>query len=171
MQHFHWPQEVLCGDILDFVPESPLEVDHKIFVRSLKRRVPPRGASPGFGGCTCEHFRVVLVWTFGTCCSRPLQVWPVWQSQITAVFMGARVTALQKPDGGVIDELVARILAIFEVKCVPFQDTLSIRAGTDCVGPFSRCHQFGPRRHHSECGWHWRTRLRHESCCGMVPRP
>ena len=65
--------------------------------------------------------------------------------------MGARLTALTKPDGGVrgiatgcsLRRLVARTLAkqfmaVFESECAPFQYALSTRAGTDCVGHMLR---------------------------------
>ena len=65
--------------------------------------------------------------------------------------MGARLTALAKPDGGVrriatgtsVRRLAARTLAkhftkVFEAEIAPFQDALSTRAGTDCVGHMLR---------------------------------
>ena len=65
--------------------------------------------------------------------------------------MGARLTALSKPLGGVrgiatgstIRRLVARTVAKqfmeeFEAECAPFQYALSTRAGTDCVGHLLR---------------------------------
>ena len=71
--------------------------------------------------------------------------------EIADVLMGARLTALTKPDGGVrgiatgssLRQLVARILArqfmgAFEKECAPFQYALSTRAGTDCVGHLLR---------------------------------
>ena len=72
-------------------------------------------------------------------------------SDVTEALMGAGLTALAKPDGGVrgiatgssLRRLVARILARqfmqeFESECAPFQYALSTRAGTDCVGHFLR---------------------------------
>ena len=71
--------------------------------------------------------------------------------KIAEVLMGARLTALTKPDGRVrgiatgssLRRLVARILArqfmgAFEKECAPFQYALSTRAGTDCVGHLLR---------------------------------
>ena len=65
--------------------------------------------------------------------------------------MGCRLTALNKPDGGVRviatgcspRQLVARTLAkqfcyVFEADCSPFQHALSTRAGTDCICHMSR---------------------------------
>ena len=70
---------------------------------------------------------------------------------ITEALMGARLTALTKPDGGVrgiatgcsLRRLLARKLAkqfceVFEAECTPFQCALSTRAGTDCVGHMLR---------------------------------
>ena len=70
---------------------------------------------------------------------------------IRNALMGARLTALSKPLGGVrgiatastIRRLVARTLAKqfmeeFEAECAPFQYALSTRAGTDCVGHLVR---------------------------------
>ena len=65
--------------------------------------------------------------------------------------MSARLTALNKLDGGVrgiatgcsLRRLVARTLAkqfgsAFEAECAPFQYALSTRAGTVCVGQMLR---------------------------------
>ena len=68
-------------------------------------------------------------------------------ANIKSALIGARLTALSKPLGGVrgiatgstIRRLVARTLAKqfmdeFEAECAPFQYALSTRAGADCVG-------------------------------------
>ena len=39
-------------------PESPVQIDRKIFLQSLK--TAPKGSSPGPGGYTYEHLRVLL---------------------------------------------------------------------------------------------------------------
>ena len=72
-------------------------------------------------------------------------------SEVVPAIMGARLTALAKPDGGVrgsatgssVRRLVARTLAkqltkVFELECAPFQYALSTRAGTDCIGHMVR---------------------------------
>ena len=72
-------------------------------------------------------------------------------AEIREALMGARLTALLKPNGGVrgietgctVRRLVARTLAkqfvkAFEAECAPFQYALSTRAGTDCVGHMLR---------------------------------
>ena len=81
--------------------------------------------------------------------------------------MGARLTALTKPNGGVrgiatgctVRRLVARTLVkqfmkVFEAECAPFQYALSTRAGTDCVGHLLRVAtvafgNVGEARHHA----------------------
>ena len=73
--------------------------------------------------------------------------------------MGARLTALAKPDGGgrriatgtSVRRLAARTLAkqftkVFEAEIAPFQDALSTRAGTDCVGHMLRAATAGDLR-------------------------
>ena len=55
------PQEVqrpIPREVLEFEPATPLVVDRKMFLKSLKSA--PRGASPGPGGCTYEHLRILL---------------------------------------------------------------------------------------------------------------
>ena len=132
------PQEVLrriLGAVLDFVPESPPEVDRKIFLKNLKSA--PREASPGPGGCTYEHLRVVLddpdtldLLSEGVTSLAQASV----PEEITVALLGARLTALAKSDGGVrgiatgssLKRLVARTLAKqfaseFQAECAPFQ--------------------------------------------------
>ena len=72
-------------------------------------------------------------------------------AQVATALMGARLTGVAKPDGGVrglatgrtFRRLVARNLAkqfvkVFEAECSPFQYALSTMAGTDCVGDMLR---------------------------------
>ena len=44
--------------VVDFVPESPLQLDAKIFAKCL--RTAPSGNAPGPRGCTNEMLRVCL---------------------------------------------------------------------------------------------------------------
>ena len=53
VQHRELPREVL-----EFVPERPVDLDRKTFFDSL--RSAPRGSSAGPGGCTCEHLKLML---------------------------------------------------------------------------------------------------------------
>ena len=54
------PQQVqrpIPRNVLEYQPDVPLQVDRN-FIKSLKSA--PKGASPGPGGCTYEHLRVLL---------------------------------------------------------------------------------------------------------------
>ena len=142
----------LPREVLEFVPERPVDLDRKTFFDSL--RSAPLGSSAGLGGCTYEHLKLMLDDTdsqellLATCSL-------LAQGKVPAVIgtalMGARLTALTKPNGGVVGiatgctvrRLVARTLAkqfmkVFEAECAPFQYALSARAGTDCVGHLLR---------------------------------
>ena len=145
------PQEVqraIPRAVVEWEPESPVQIDMKIFLQSL--RTAPKGFSPRPGGFTCEHLRVLLdvVATFDLLLEAASSLaqanLPV---EIATALTGAHLTALTKPDGGVrgiatgcsLRRLVARTLAKqfakdFETECAPFQCALSTRAGTDCVG-------------------------------------
>ena len=136
------PQQVirpLTQEVLNFEPEVPVHM----FLTSLKSA--PRGSSPGPGGCTYEHSMELL---FAACTSLAQSRVP---SEVVPAIMGARLTALAKPDGGVrgiatgssVRRLVARTLAkqftkVFQSECAPFQYALSTRAGTDCIGHMVR---------------------------------
>ena len=55
------PQEVqrdIPREVLESHPDVPVQLDQKIFMNSLKSA--PRGSSPGPGGWTYEHMRVLL---------------------------------------------------------------------------------------------------------------
>ena len=55
------PQEVqraIPRAVMEWEPESPVQIDRKIFMKSLK--TAPKGSSPGPGGYTYEHLRVLL---------------------------------------------------------------------------------------------------------------
>ena len=123
-----------------FEPESLVTVDRKIFSKCLKSA--PRGASPRPGGCTYEHLKTLLDDTdtmellFEAITSLARANVPV---EIAEVLVGARLTPLTKPDGGVrgiaTGSSLRRLVAISRLKrSVPFQYALSTRAGTDCVG-------------------------------------
>ena len=124
------------------VPEEILELDRSKVLANL--RSAPRGSSPGPG--TYEHLKILLddkdtTELLMSACERLAQgKIPV---DIRNALMGARLTALAKPLGGVrgiatgstIRRLVARTLAKQfmedEAECAPFQYALSTRAGTD----------------------------------------
>ena len=55
------PQQVqrpIPRNVLECQPDVPLQLDRNISIKSLKSA--PKGASPGPGGCTCEHLLVLL---------------------------------------------------------------------------------------------------------------
>ena len=122
-------------------------LDRKILLSSLKSS--PRGSSPGPGGCTCEHWKVLLEDsnTFDLLIEALNSLAQAAVPRvITDVLMSARLTAIAKKDGGVrgiatgttLRRVVGRTLAKqfmkdFEDECSPFQYALSTRAGTDCV--------------------------------------
>ena len=144
------PQEVqrpIPREVLEFEPATPLVVDRKMFLKSLKSA--PRGAYPGPGGCTYEHLRILLddldtfELLFDAATSLAQASVP---PDIAPALVSAHLTALTKPDGRVraiatgccLRRLVARTLAkqfasVFEDECAPFQYALSTRAGTVCV--------------------------------------
>ena len=149
------PQEIqreLPEHVRGFVPESLLALDRDAFMKSLK--TSPRGSSPGPGGCTYEHLKVLLDETdifellFDAVTSLAQARVP---ASISKALTSARLTAVTKKDGGVrgiatgcsLRRLTARTLAKqfakeFEKECAPFQYALSTRAGTDCVGHLLR---------------------------------
>ena len=149
------PQEVvreLPEHVRAFTPETPLVFNKEILLKSLK--TSPRGSSPGPGGCTYEHLKVLMddVDTFNLLHEA---VTSLAQGRVPAsiskALTMARLTAVTKKDGGVrgiatgcsLRRLTARTLAKqfakdFESECAPFQFALSTRAGTDCVGHLLR---------------------------------
>ena len=145
-------QSAIPREVLDWEPETPVQIDRKMFMKSLK--TAPKGSSPGPGGCTHEHLRVLLdeVGTVELLLEAASSVAQAKVPQeIAEALACARLTALSKTDGGVrgiatgcsLRRLVARTLTKqfaeeFERECAPFQYALSTRAGTDCVGHMLR---------------------------------
>ena len=128
------PVQPLSQEVLDFEPEVPIQLDQNIFLESLKSA--PRGSSPGSGGWTYEHLKAFLDDTdtfhllLSACNSLAQARVP---REIAQALMGARLTALIKPDGGVRRiatgcswrRLVAKMMAkqfvkVFEAECSPF---------------------------------------------------
>ena len=131
------PQEIqreLPEHVRGFVPDSPLALDRDAFMKSLKSS--PHGSSPGPGGCTYEHLKVLLDETdifellFDAVTSLAQARVP---ASISKVLTSARLTAVTKKDGGVrgiatgcsLRRLSARTLAKqfakeFEKECAPF---------------------------------------------------
>ena len=99
------PQKVvreLPGHVRALVLETPLVVSKEILLKSLKSS--PRGSSPGPGGCTYEHLKVLMddVDTFELLCEA---VTSLAQARVPAsmskALTMARLTAFTKKDGGV----------------------------------------------------------------------
>ena len=82
-------------------PESPLELDPKIFAKCL--RTAPSGNAPGPGRCTNEMLRVCLddLETLALLTSAAEDFARAETPQATQSFMFLTMTALQKRNGGV----------------------------------------------------------------------
>ena len=91
----------LLREVLEFVPERLVDLDRKTFFDSL--RSAPRGSSAGPGGCTYEHLKLMLDDTDSQ--ELLLATWNLLaQGKVPVIgtaLMGARLTALTKPNGGV----------------------------------------------------------------------
>ena len=135
-------------DVMEFTPETPVELDARVFATSL--RSAPRGSVAGPGGCTYEMLQVCLddveLLQMLTSAAEDFARAAVPRVVFKA-FQKANMTALLKRDGGVRGfatgtsflRLVAKSLARqfskeVEGACAPFQFALSTKAGTDCVG-------------------------------------
>ena len=134
------PQEVqrpIPREVLEFQPATPLVVDRKKFLTSPKSA--PRGASPGPGGCTYEHLRILLddrdtfELLFEAATSLAQASVP---PDIASALMSARLTALTKLDGGV--RAIATGCSLVARTLVKQFAAVSTRAGTDCVGHMFR---------------------------------
>ena len=141
------PRRRLDQDILEMEPEEPFHIDVDKFQHNL--RTARRGAAGGPSGMTSEHLKIVLespacANLLGEAASQLAQG-DIPEEVVRAIRMG-RLTALQKPDGGVrgivvgdvFRRVVARTIAqqyskLGEAATHPFQYALSTRAGTECV--------------------------------------
>ena len=136
------------SEVLEFQPPREFTLDAKLFAECL--RSAPSGCSPGPGDCSNEILKVCLddheELKLLQSAAEDFAKTAVPDSVFKA-FMVARMTALQKPDGGirgiatgtVFRRLVAKTFArqfgtAVEAACAPFQFALSTRAGVDCVG-------------------------------------
>ena len=137
----------LDEDILQMQPHVPFHLDEDKFQHNM--RTSRRGAAGGPSGMTAEHLRVLLdspscTSLLGEAASQ-LAEGNIPEEVVTAIRLG-RMTALQKPDGGVrgivvgdvFRRVVARTIAqqyakLGEAATHPFQHALSTRAGTECV--------------------------------------
>ena len=149
------PQEVvreIPEEVRQFEPGVPVVLGRATFVKSLQ--TARRGSSPGPGGWTYEHLKIMLEGTnifdmlFEAASSFAQARIP---EEVKAPLMSARLTALAKEDGGLRgncgrehstavgrEDVGQAIRGEFEEECAPFQYALSTRAGTDCVGHMLR---------------------------------
>ena len=114
------PVAELPQEVFNFHREVPVNLDRKTFLSSLKSA--PRGSSPGPGGWTYEHLKGMLddtdTFEWFLSASNSLSQARV-PNEIAEALMGARMTALTKPDGcvrsiatgGSLRRFVARQLA------------------------------------------------------------
>ena len=134
-------------DLLIAQPEIPFQLDQGLPVKNLKSA--RRGAAGGPSGMTAEHLRPLLdseadCEKFWFLCQAFAQA-HIPEEVVTAVRMG-RITALQKPSGGirgiVVGDLVRRLVSrtiaqqigpSVEVATAPHQHAMSTRAGCECI--------------------------------------
>ena len=134
-------------DLLTAQPEIPFQLDQGLLVKNLKSA--RRGAAGGPSGMTAEHLRPLLDSAadcdkFWFLCQAFAQA-HIPEEVLTAVRMG-RITALQKPSGGIrgivvgdmVRRLVSRTIAqqigsAVEVATAPHQYAMSTRAGCECI--------------------------------------
>ena len=138
------PREPLPDDLFERGPLFMLDPD--FFAKNL--RVARRGAAGGPSGMTSEHLRPLLehhedmirFWRFAQDLARAVP-----DNIVDLVRLG-RMTALQKPNGGVrgivagdiIRRLVARTISqqlslVVERATAPFQHALSTKSGGECI--------------------------------------
>ena len=141
------PREPLPNELSTFEPVAPFRLDAERFIKNI--RSARRGAAGGPSGMTTEHLRPMMdsvndmerLCLLGGIMARgevPVRVEP-------AIRLG-RMTALQKPDGGirgivvgdVLRRLIARTMAqqiadAVEAATAPFQYALKTKGGCECV--------------------------------------
>ena len=138
------PRSELDPAIADLEPEVPFNLDVDKFLHNL--RTARTGCAGGPSGMTAEHLKVglespVICGLVGeVACQFARARMPA--EVVQAIRLG-RITALQKPDGGVrcrgcFLRLIARTMArqfnkFAEGATHPFQYALSTRARTECV--------------------------------------
>ena len=140
-------REPLDPFVAEVDPTVPLNLDIDVLFQSLRNS--RRGAAAGPSGMTTEHLKILLDDAAGSSLLGDVATLfgrgQLPEDILTAVRVG-RMTALQKPDGGVrgvvvgdvFRRLVARTIAKqfaeqAEGATHPFQYALSTRAGTECV--------------------------------------
>ena len=141
------PREPLPPEVIGRRPERPFSLDYHLFIQSV--RSARRGAAAVPSGVTAEHLKPILDSARDAellCQAAELMARAsIPEDVLQAIRMG-RMTALQKPTGGVrgivagdtIRELVSRTMAQqirkkVEKATAPFQYALSTRAGCECI--------------------------------------
>ena len=140
-------RQPLPPQVADHMPDRPFELEEYRFAQVL--RSSRKGAAAGPSGMTADHLRPVLenrrdthlLFTLGEKLARA----EIPDSIVEAIRLG-RLTALQKPSGGVrgivagdiLRRIVARTIAQqisshVERTTAPFQYAMSTRAGTECI--------------------------------------
>ena len=140
-------RQPLPPQVTDHMPDRPFELEEYRFAQVL--RSSRKGAAAGPSGMTADHLRPVLenprdthlLFTLGEKLARA----EIPDSIVGAIRLG-RLTALQKPSGGVrgivagdiLRRIVARTIAQqisshVERTTAPFQYAMSTRAGTECI--------------------------------------
>ena len=140
------PREVPPLELLNRIPEVSFQLDEERFAKNV--RSARRGAAAGPSGMTSEHLFPMLendgdlqaLTEFASMMARDVP------PQAKEVLRLGRMSALQKPDGGVrgivvgdtFRRVVARTIAqqvaeAAEEATAPFQYALRTRAGTECV--------------------------------------
>ena len=171
------PREQLPDDL--FVRRGPLfELDFDLFSKNL--RVSRRGAASGPSGTTSEHLRplfqsekdMTLFWQIAQDLSRAA----VPDVIVDFVRLG-RITALQKPNGGVrgiiagdmIRRLVARTMSQQLSKAVEratslFQYALTTPSGGECIAHALQAITLDDRATFLFYRWHWSIRPHLTKC-------
>ena len=147
------PTRPISQEAREFHPEAPVSTDRKVFLQCLKSA--PRGSSPGPGGCTYEHLKMLLddmdtveLLLEALTCLAQAKV----PSDVTEALMGARLTALAKTrrrgqehchrkarcDGWLREFWLGSSCKSSRVSVPRFSMPYPTRAGTDCVGHFLR---------------------------------
>ena len=141
------PREPLPQEITGRRAESPFSLDHNLFTQNL--RCARRGAAAGPSGVTAEHLKPILDSARDAellCQAAELLARASIPEEVLRAIRIGRMTALQKPTGGVrgivagdiIRRLVSRTIAQqirtkVEKATAPFQYALSNRAGCECI--------------------------------------
>ena len=146
-------------DVMEFIPETPVELNARVFATSL--RSAPRGSAAGPGGCTFELLRVLMSAAEDFARAAVPRV-------VFKAFQQADMTALLKRDGGI--NVVPQVGGEESGEAVQQGSGTSMRIVP--IRPFNEsrhrlrgaCETSAARRQ-SHCdrvdrGWHWSVRPR-----------